>query len=453
MSKKPPSSGTPPHEKPGASSKPAASPPAAASQAPVAGAPGVPVATPEDAVRGEVLRLLRGPIAQTFKGLMPELANAQDPYATVLGNLELLDRAFKLFAARRDAFAAFLVDAKGAPVTEDSKRLVCGRSVNEVVAMTVRSGMRGYAEQHFGETARPAPVAISGASAEDARKAGWIAQVAAAFRQRHGRDASKAKEGDAARFYKAIRDMLDYPWQVPFFPIYVEIPVELFEKAGIGITRLDDIEKLQRLARIAGEDIGKAERVVTDPELAKEMLENNPLAVASVSKMTAPEFDKVHGALAHLDTRQKWDVFGNTLTAVLIGKDKRITKQDVYILAEHLNLLNEYAVRIVFDLRLGAEQFARLLETAIKVLGRGLFLALFGPIPFFGTDDAAAARRKSYATYVEATIKELIGTVQELVAKFQRDTPEVIPECVALVCQARRERIAFEFTRLMPEPA
>jgi hypothetical protein len=314
--------------------------------------------------------------------------------------------------------------------------------------------MRAFAEQHFGDSAKPVPVAIA-KSAQEAQRATWIAAIAGMFRQRQQTAAKGAKPtpGGAARFYPAIRDSLDFSWQVPFFPIYVEIPAELFEKLGIGITRLDSAEKLQRFAKLANDDIAKAEQVMGDPALAREMLENNVLASESVSQMSAAEFKMVHEALASLDVRTKWDIFANKLTALTIGQDKRISKADIVALASHLNLLNEHAVKVIFDLELGRDQFASFLETAAKALGRALYMALFGPIPVFGTDELAARKQKTYVNYIETTLRGLVTAVKTLKVKFKRDAPEVISECLVLVCEARRDVIATELQALAPSMA
>jgi hypothetical protein len=405
----------------------------------------------DEVARQEVIRLLRGPVAQTFKKLMPEMANMADPYKAILSNPHALDRAIKIFESRRDAFAPLLVDDKGKLINDNATRLVCGRSVDEVIAMAVRSGMRSFADQYLTDSAkRLAPLGPGqDRSADEALRGGWITGVAKMFRQRKAQE-TKSSPAQAERFYKAIRDALDFAWQVQFFPIYVEIPPTLFEKLGTGLTRLDSIEKLQRMARLAGEDIDKAETVIKDPALAKEMLGHNPLAATAISQMTGDEFNAVSGSLAHLDPRKKWDVFANTLTALQLGRDKRISPADITALAEHLDILNEYAVRIIFDLKLGREQFAEFLETAATSLGRALFMALFGPIPFFGLDDTATLQRRSYVNFVETTLKGLVTAIQKLTAKFKYVAPEVVSECLALVCESRRDGIAAEIAKLTP---
>ncbi len=408
--------------------------------------PQQPTARNEADARQEVIRQLRGPVAQTFKRLMPELANAADPYRAILGNAHTLDRAIRIFESRRDAFAQFLVSEMGQPVSDDAMPLFCGRSVNDVTAMAVRSGMRAYAEQHFTGTKR---VVLEGETATEAKRNKWVGAIAVMFRQRHGYDARKSATA-VERFYNAIKDHLNYGWQVPFFPIYCEIPADMFEKMGAAIARLDDLDKLRRLAQMNNQDVTKAQDVMRDPLLAQEMMANNALASRSISQMTGPEFKTVSEGLANIDPKKKWDIFANTLTALQLGKDRRISQADIAALAQHLDILNEYAVRIIFELKLGREQFANFLETAAKALGKRLFMALFGPIPFFGLDDAAARVRKTYVGFVETTLKGLVGAVQKLAAKFSHSAPELVSECLALVCEARKGSIEIELDKLAP---
>ena len=50
-----------------------------------------------------------------YKKLIPALASQPDAYKAVMSSADLLGACFKLFVAKRDAFAALLVDAQGEP--------------------------------------------------------------------------------------------------------------------------------------------------------------------------------------------------------------------------------------------------------------------------------------------------------------------------------------------------
>jgi len=246
------------------------------------------------------------------------------------------------------------------------------------------------------------------------------------------RTASGLPPPDAAsRYYAAVRDTLDFAWQLRFFPIYVEIPIELFATMG-------------------GEEIVKAQQVIGDAVEARGMVETNLLAAESVSRMNPEAFRMVSDALAQADTRQNWDIFANKLTALALAKDKRISKADIVALADYLHLLNVHALRVIFDLQLAREQMARFLATATAAQGRELFLAVFGPLPCFGAGEAAAQRQRSYANDIETALRCLVAGIKELTARFKRDAPEFVSDCLKLVCEARRDGVAAEIRNLAP---
>jgi hypothetical protein len=314
--------------------------------------------------------------------------------------------------------------------------------------MVVRSGMRAYADRHFNQAGNGAAAAAGGQSTRER----WITSIAAMFRKKPGAPRRSAI-GAADTFYKAIRDSLDFAWQVPYFPIYVEIPAELFEKMGPGITRMDSLERLQRLAQLAHEDIGKAEQVVNNPQIAQEMLTHNVLAAASVSQMGRENFNMMNDALAHLDVRKKWDVFANTVTALQLTADKRVSKADIAAMAEHLDILNQHALNAIFDLKLGREQIGTFLATAEAALTRPVFLALFGPFPDVIADDAAAVeKQKAFTQFVQTSLRGLVAAMQQLESKFKSGDARAINEALTLVCESRRDNIAIEVKKLAPAP-
>jgi hypothetical protein len=357
------------------------------------------------------------------------LASHADPFKTVMESPELLSACLKLFAAKRDMFADFLVDDDGNPVPADDVRLKCGRSVNQVIGMAVRQGIRSYAELYFGDTVTP-PKAAAGKSSDKAPATeksavlpprGWfklidVVKLAALFRSNFGSESGLAKnQTNSGRFYMAIKDSLDFQWQVQFFPIYVRIPSHVFEKLGVGITRMYSEERLIRLAQLAMADINKAESVLKDPVLFREMMDHNVLASAAVGDLGDIGFKEVHGALGHMETKQKWDVLANRETAVRLFEDKRITKLDIAALSDYLHMLNEDALTAVFDLKLPREQMQVFFDTAEKQLGQALFMALFGPVQKVVPDDPAEKEKlQKYQKFAQNALRSMVGAVKLL---------------------------------------
>lgn len=411
---------------------------------------------PEAEARREVTRMLKGPVAERFKALVPPLASAPDPFKAIMESPELLDACFSLFQGKRDLFAEFLVDAEGNPVADNATRLKCGRSVDEVTGMVVRTGMRAFADLHFAEAADPRKRAAGQAKPSlihsllgHFNAAKW----SALFSANHGAEKSlPAGQTNAARFYASIKDHLDYPWQVRFFPIYVEIPSHVFQRLGHGITRLDTQEKLHRLANLAMADLQRAEQIIHDPALLTEMLENNILAAGTVSALGETGFEAVHGALTGIDPKKKWNVLANRDTAMKLHEDKRITKGDITALADYLDILNEFALDAMLDLHLNRDQMQMFLKTAEEGLGRPLFLALFGPMAYLVNDDAEEQQKmRRYHAYTQSQLRALVNAVKQLETSLAKPGEKAdIAECLAMVCRSRRPDLEKEIKRLVP---
>lgn len=415
--------------------------------------------SPDLAARREVTRMLKGPVAEKFKSLIPPLAEQADPYKIIMETPDLLDACFQLFEAKRDIFAEFLVDANGNPVTDDAVRLRCGRSITEVIGMVVRTGMRAYAELHFGDPIVPAKVkAAKAAPKKRPPKSGLlrfidIIKIADLFKKNYGTEKPlPVGQSRSGRFYAAIKDALDFSWQVRFFPIYVEIPPHVFDKLGVGITRMDTEERLHRLAQLAIADINRAEAVIKDPALTREMIDNNVLASATVTELGEKGFENIHGALDHLDAKKKWDVLANRETALRLNEDKRITKSDIVALAEYLDVLNEFALDAIFDLKLNRDQMGMFLKTAEENLGRQLFLALFGPIPsIIPTDPDEVDKLRRYQKLTQNSLRNLVSAVKQLDDGLRKSGGAAdLQDCLATVCRARRLDLEKEVKKLAP---
>jgi hypothetical protein len=427
--------------------------------------PAVAPAKSEDAdvlARREVTRMLKGPVAEKFRSLIPPLASQPDPYKTIIESPELLHACFKLFRAKRSAFGELLVDPGDQPVNGDDVRLKCGRSVNEVIGMVVRTGMRSYAEQHFGDpitppktkAAAPAPAAPKPPTSRLLKLINLI-KLGELFKRNYGAEKPlPAGQTRSGRFYASIKDALDFEWQVRFFPIYVVIPPHVFERLGIGITRMDSEERIHRLAHLAITDINKAETVIKNPALFQEMMEHNVLASATVSELGETGFGDIHDALGHLNVQKKWDVLANKDTALKLHADKRITKHDIAALADYLDTLNEFALDAIFDLNLNRDQMQMFLKTAEDNLGRPLFLALFGPIQTVIPDDHEEQQKlRRYQNFTQSSLRSLVSAVKQLEDSLRRkEDPADIQDCLATVCRTRRPDLEKEIKKLAPPP-
>jgi hypothetical protein len=425
---------------------------------PLPPSPGANTEDPDVLARREVTRMLKGPVAERFRQLIPPLAGTPDVYKTIMDSPKLLDGCMQLFRAKRESFADFLIDASGNPVDDDRIRLSCGRSVEEIIGMAVRTGMRNYAEMFFGDPVTPpkTPVAVKPSAAPPPHirfKLIDLATLGQLFRRSFGSDRALGKgQTNSGRFYASIKDALDFEWQVKFFPVYVQIPAHVFERLGVGITRMDTEERLLRLAQLAVADINKAEKAIHNPTLFREMVDYNILASATVSELGDAGFENVHGALEHLDTRKKWDVLANKETAIRLHEDKRITKQDIAVLADYLDMLNEFALDAIFDLKLNRDQMQMFLKTAEEHLGPTLFVALFGPIQSVVPDDHEEQQKlRRYQNFTQSALRSLVNAVKQLEDNLRKTGGEsAIEECLATVCRTRRPDLEKDIKKLAP---
>ncbi|MBF0304411.1 MAG: hypothetical protein HQL41_01990 [Alphaproteobacteria bacterium] len=418
-----------------------------------------PIADAGAEARREVTRQLKGPVAQRFAELLPGLGAKGDPYKTAMATPDILFSCAQVFRAKREAFAEFLVDAEGNPVTDDETRLACGRSVTEIVGMVVRTGMRSFAEGHFGDPINPARAAKLAATkrAEPMGSRFWklldISKLSALFRKNYGTEAPPPKGTTlSGRFYAAIKDHLDFEWQIKFFPLYVEIPSHVFDKLGVGITRMDTEERLMRLAKLAIADINKAEQVLGDPALTREMIDNNVLASKTVSDL-GDEFHDIHNVLleSSMGTKKKWDALANRDTMKKLATDKRVTKQDIAALADYLDILNETALDCMLDLHLTRDQMQMFLKAAEENLGPGLFVALFGPQQTEMPDNKAEQERiRKYLSFSETALRNLVKAVKQLEEQARKSGGGGVEENLATVCRARRPDLEKEMKKFMP---
>ncbi len=185
----------------------------------------------------QVRSTLKGPVLQLLAAGLPEVKRlpAQKGYDLILGDLGLLEKSFAYFRTHRDQFKAVLVAAEAHPVEEDSTPLSCGRSLDEVVAMIVRSAAyRYFAAKLDGAAALAAPVA-------PARSLAGFLPVLTGRAKEPGR----SRRSRAQALYHAIREYLLYEWQVPLVPAYSQLTPQEVIKLGPRLTDLRSPEALR----------------------------------------------------------------------------------------------------------------------------------------------------------------------------------------------------------------
>ncbi|KIM00719.1 hypothetical protein CCC_03321 [Paramagnetospirillum magnetotacticum MS-1] len=169
--------------------------------------------------REAVGRTLSGPVMAKLAELVPDLAWAPKgrELETTLRDCDLLHRCFIAFRTHRADFRPLLLDSRNKPVENDNTPLVCGRTVNQIVAMIVRSA----AKRHF--RARldgfPPGRAQRLRSPEGVGWGGMLTWMGERVEESRGRK----NKGRGDHLYDAIRRYLLHDWQVPIIAQYARM--------------------------------------------------------------------------------------------------------------------------------------------------------------------------------------------------------------------------------------
>ena len=99
------------------------------------------------AVVRKINATLQGPVVEILAELVPDVRRLPKHGAleAILDDIELLDRCFQAFRSNPEQFRHLLVDRHKVSVEDAEALLECGRSLDDVVAMVVRTA----AKRHF----------------------------------------------------------------------------------------------------------------------------------------------------------------------------------------------------------------------------------------------------------------------------------------------------------------
>lgn len=190
---------------------------------------------------------LEGPVAEVMAQLVPELKKLprRGVLEHVLDDAELLDRCFKAFRANTDRFHALLVDQHGVSVEEADALLACGRSLDDVVAMVVRT----HAKRHFRKRLDAGQRSLKRAGRGNAKQEGGGGLMERLVRLFSASQSSQTPaRGRGEVLYDAFKEHLLHDWQVPLVQEYSTLSPQLVRRLGKRILDYkvpDDIRRLK----------------------------------------------------------------------------------------------------------------------------------------------------------------------------------------------------------------
>ena len=319
--------------------------------------------------RREIIRTIKGPVLARLQDLVPALTAYDDPYTTIMSTPDLLSGCLQLVRTRREKFQEFLVDSVGNMVTTDDMPLRCGRTLDQIVAMVVRSGAKAYADKRWGAGyhTKALPLASAQKTLLDRLKE----MVGLKW---HEAEVPKPSATHGDRFYAAIKDYLDYDWQVPLIPYFAELPIKLISELGHGVTTLRTAEGIASLADIGRHSMDQARKILSDAML-REMLDTQPLAAKGVAFLGKERYEFLHSAV--------YEKMGDTFWEMCVDCDRLEAMEvqnakDLEQMADWLHMISgETITQIISYLQF--HQIPIFLGVAHEKLGEKIFVQIFGP--------------------------------------------------------------------------
>ncbi len=192
-----------------------------------------------EAVRGA----LESSVIDVFRREIAELRALPRPaaYDAVMNDPRLLDQCLRLFRARPDLFRETVTDGERRPVTADNQVLSCGRTLAEAVALVVRASARRYFRARLDFRSRFKPPVV---------KTPLLKRLAIALHLASPPVVKRTPKAPsrAEALYQAIRDHLQFDWQVLLIPHYAPMAPALVAHLGPRLLEIREAAELQALA-------------------------------------------------------------------------------------------------------------------------------------------------------------------------------------------------------------
>jgi hypothetical protein len=405
-----------------------------------------------DMVR-QIKLTLEGPVAEVMAQLVPELKKLprRGVLEHVLDDPDLLDRCFKAFRANTDKFAALLVDQHNVPVEQADALLACGRSLDDVVAMVVRT----HAKRHFRKRLDGASRSLHAKKAKPkSEPKGLMDRLVRMFVA--GEATPTPSRGRGEVLYDAFKEHLLHDWQVPLVPEYSSLSPQLVRRLGSrildykvpeDIRRLKDNPKELPVPSTLPENIPTFLLSAKGQAAAKAAEKDKPIGTtptgAAPSRMAeAPE--GVRPAAATSDRRAKISevltpdqkrLRGASFTMLLLDPKIRSVLPNAEQTVRITGLLSEMgglpAKLLVGELGLRTDQLAVLTITLFDQMGEEMFRRSFGVPGNLDYVGKFVERAKAAGISQETELSELVAFITKMFAGMKK-TPPAPPKAVII---------------------
>lgn len=197
---------------------------------------------------GEVVRkinaTLQGPVVDVLGELVPEVRRLPKRGAleVILDDVELLNRCFIAFRGNPDRFRHLLINRHKVSVEDAEALLECGRSLDQVIAMVVRTA----AKRHFRGKLDGSTKALRAKPGQRAKRRRGLLSRLRAFLSTPQRPPERPRTRGEV-LYDAFQEYLRHDWQVPIIPEYCNLTPGTVRRLGARILDYRIPEDIRRL--------------------------------------------------------------------------------------------------------------------------------------------------------------------------------------------------------------
>lgn len=189
---------------------------------------------------------LQGPVMEALGELVPEIRRLprRNGLEALLDDVDLLHRCFLAFRTHPDRFRHLLVNRHKVAVEDAEALLECGRSLDQVIAMVVRTA----AKRHFRHRLDGSPKALRARPLRRTPRPTLLARLRAMLMDQPGNTpAYQRPKSRAEALYDAFQDYLLHDWQVPMIPEYCLLTPGTVRRLGPRILDYRIAEDIRRL--------------------------------------------------------------------------------------------------------------------------------------------------------------------------------------------------------------
>ncbi|MGE5547110.1 MAG: hypothetical protein ACM33T_09440 [Solirubrobacterales bacterium] len=186
-----------------------------------------------------VRTLLKRDVAAILHANLPALAlvPVDKVYDRVLDDPALLHQALRLLRRQPELFKTVLATRERALPSADADPLSCGRTLAEIIALVVRACARRYFRHRLpGPRRAPAP------------RPGFFLSLAIAMGWAKPKRLGPKPVPPGERLFRAMRDLLQFDWQVPLIPAYSTLTPETVTELGPRLLDCKDSATVAMLA-------------------------------------------------------------------------------------------------------------------------------------------------------------------------------------------------------------